>query len=80
MTLRTVTDADFAKTVFALYREHGLGKFANWLTMKKDSVERIEVVEAMRFPETRNAAEKLVEFYQFKIDEIKSMMGESESS
>jgi hypothetical protein len=73
-------DADFAKIVFGLYREYGLGRFANLLTMKQDSIERVEVVKSLRFPETRKSAEKLIEFYKFKIDELESMLAESEST
>jgi hypothetical protein len=77
---RHIYDADFAKTVFALYREYGLGQFANWLTMKNDSIQRQEVVESLQFPEVRKSAEELIEFYRFKIDELKSMLAESESA
>lgn len=77
---RNIYDADFAKTVFSLYREYGLGQFANWLTMKQDSIQRVEVVESLRFPETRKSAEKLIEYYKFKIDELESMLAESEST
>lgn len=72
--------ADFARSVFSMYREHGLGQFSNWLTLKKDNVHREEVVESLRFPETRRLAEKLVEFYKLKIDELESMLEESESA
>jgi hypothetical protein len=77
---QNIYDADSAKTVFGLYRKHGLGPFANWLTMKQDSIERVEVVDSLRFPETRKSAEKLIEFYKFKIDELESMLAESEST
>lgn len=77
---RNIHDADFANTVFSLYREYGLGQFDNWLTMKQDSIQRVEVVECLRFPETRKSAEKLIEYYKFKIDELESMLAESEST
>lgn len=77
---RLIRDPKFAKTIFALYREHGLGQFANWLTMKKDSVKRAEVVDALRYDDTRKAALKQIEFYQMKIEELRSMLEESASA
>lgn len=75
---RHIDDANYAKVVFGLYCEHGLGKFANWLTMKQDSIQREEVVQSLMYPETRKAAQKLLEYYKFKIGELESMLAESE--
>lgn len=69
-----------AKAVWSLYREHGLGRFANWLSMKYDNIDRQEVVQALRFPETRKAAENLIAHYRVKIQEIESILAESESA
>lgn len=80
MPLRTIKDPISAKSIWHLYCEYGLGRFANWLSMKYDNIDRQEVVQSLRFPETRKAAEKLVEHYRFKIEEIESMLAESESA
>ena len=79
MPIRIINDERSAKTVWHLYREYGLGKFANWLSMKTDSIEREEVLRALRFPETRKAAKKRVEYYKTKLEELESMLSESES-
>lgn len=77
MQRRKVTNAETAKILFTLYREYGIGQFANWLTKKQDRIERKDVVDALCFPETRKSAEKLVEYWKFKIDELESMLRES---
>lgn len=75
---RTITDANYAKTVFSLYCEYGLGEFDNWLLMKKGKILRREVVEALGFPLTRQAAERQLAFHEYKAKEIESMIDESQ--
>jgi hypothetical protein len=78
--MNQLDDAYFAGVVFALYREHGLGQFNNWYTLKKDSIERSEVLDAIRFPEVRKSAENLVASYKAKIEEIEGMLTETKSA
>ena len=66
-----------AKSTFNLYRAYGLGKFANWRTMKPQEVEREKVVEALRFPGVRKAAEKLLEYRKFQVEELEQMLEEA---
>lgn len=80
MPLRIIKDPVSAKKIWLLYREYGLGRFVNWLSMTHDNIDRQEVVQSLCFPETRKEAEKLVEHYRCKIEEIESMLAESESA
>ena len=78
-TQREITTVESARAIWALYRQHGLGKFANWLTLKPDDIPRKKVVQALRFPEIQRSAKKAVEYYRFKIDEIEQMIKEAEA-
>lgn len=77
LVMRVVKNADFAKTMWELYRQYGLGQFANWLTMKYDAIHREEVVQALQFPEVREKAANLITYYQLRIQEIESMLEDS---
>ena len=70
-------DANLAKTIWVLYLRHGLGEYNNWLTMKKDHLERAEVVAGLRFPHTRQAAENTIRGYRQKITEIEQLLDDA---
>lgn len=68
---------DAVDIAFVQYRQNGLGQFANWLTLRMDNVDRAKVVNAMRSPTTRKAAENLLSYYKFKALELQSMLLDS---
>jgi hypothetical protein len=69
---------DAVDIAFVQYRQNGLGHFANWFTMRTDNVDRTKVVNAMRSPTTRKAAENLLDYYKFKVLELQSMLLDSD--
>lgn len=67
-----------ARVIWALYLRYGLGTFSNWVTLRNDSLERAEVVEALQCPDIRLGAQHTIAAYREKIAEIKSLLAEAE--
>lgn len=65
-----------ARIVWGLYCKYGLGKYDNWLTMKKDKINRDDVVNSLHFDEIKIMAENRIKYHKSKIDEIESMIKE----
>lgn len=73
-------DVFFSNVLFNLYCKHGLGQYYNWLSGEDAYIERSRVVKALQFPETRETAKKMLTQYQQRIDELESMLIESETN
>jgi len=71
-----MNDLFFAKVKWRLYLDHGLGTFNNWLTLKKDRLEREEVVKALRHPEIQEFAKVEISVCEARIQEIKDLLTE----
>ena len=76
--MREIKDADYAITVWRLYRQYGIGKFANWLKGKPDEIHREEVVRSLEFAEVREIAKRQIEYDRARLEELESMVAESE--
>jgi hypothetical protein len=78
VALPPVVDANQASLIWALYFKYGLGEFTNWLSMKKDRIERDKVVAALRFQLARKAAVNTIKNYRERINEIEELLAEAD--
>lgn len=70
-------DGHFASVKYQLYRKHGLELFNNWLLMRRDKLERSEVVESLTYPGVRELAKHDIDDMLNKIEELKILLVES---
>lgn len=68
-----------AQIKFAIYLRYGFGDFRNWFSMQSDEVCRDEVVESLKFPNVKKAAQKKIEQCTQQIQEIREMIRDAES-
>lgn len=67
----------FAGVKYQLYQKYGLDLFDNWLLMRRDKIERSEVVESLTYPAVREMAESDIQNMRDKIEEIQTLMAEA---
>ncbi len=70
-------DEIFAGVKYQLYQKYGLDLFDNWLLMRRDKLERSEVVESLTYHTVREMAENDIQNMRNKIEEIQKLMAEA---
>ena len=63
-----------AEILWALYASYGLGEYVDWLQFKKSTVARDGLLEALQHAAVREAAEKMVTYYENKAAEVRQLL------
>jgi hypothetical protein len=62
---------------WALYMDHGIGEYDNWLTMQKSRITRKDVLNALENDRVRDAAEAALARLEAKAKEIRGLLSEA---
>lgn len=68
-----------AIATFRMYMQHGLGRFDNWLSMRRDDMSRARVVQALRYPHVLEYAKEILAQRMRCFDELAHLVREAES-
>ena len=68
-----------AIATFRMYMQFGLGRFDNWLSMRRDDISRERVVQALRYPHVLEYAKEILAQRMRCFDELSQLIREAES-
>lgn len=72
-------DEHLAKVKWSLFLRYGLEPFDNWMTLRRDKLERADVVKALQFETVRKYARNTIKDSRAKIELIEALLVESEA-
>jgi len=65
------------KATLSLFFNHGLGEYDNWLTMRKDSLPRKKVLDALKDPDQVKRLEEFITSMEQHLEVARGLLDES---